>query len=57
MDNANNHASAETPDAETYLGLTDEEKDIELQKSIMRMHNLIYRISCSDAEKFLNGKK
>ena len=57
MDNANNHASIETLDAETYFGLTEEEKDIELQKSIMRMHKLICKISCYETGKCYSGNK
>jgi tRNA(Phe) wybutosine-synthesizing methylase Tyw3 len=57
MDNADNRAPAETPDAETYFGLTEEEKEIELQKSIMRMHDLIYKISRYDTGSGCSGKK
>lgn len=62
MDSVNDQAFAETPDAEapdaeTYLGLTEEEKDVELQKSIIRMHNLICKISYSDTGRDVSDKK
>ncbi len=32
----------EIPKAERYFSMTEEEKDIELKKSLMRLHYLIY---------------
>ena len=42
MNNAGDYIYAETPNVEIYFRMTDQEKDIELQKSIMRMHSLIF---------------
>ncbi len=45
MKKTDDHRNGETPNAEKYLNLSDEEKDIEIQKSIMHMHNLVYMVT------------
>lgn len=57
MDNARDHIHAETPNAERYFRMTEEEKDIELQRSLMRMHYFIYKITRYDVENSIVGKE
>ena len=57
MDNASDHIYAETPNAERYFTMSEEEKDIELQRSLMRMHYFIYKITRYDAENSAAGKE
>ncbi len=54
MYQAGDHLYGETPKAERYFSMTEEEKDIELKKSIMRLRQLIYnsyRFVLNDTEK------
>ena len=57
MDNVSNTIYAETPNAEVYFGMTEEEKDVELHRSLMRMHYLIYKITPFDEEAGIAGKE
>ncbi len=43
MDQASSFFSSEIPKAEKYFSMTENEKDIELGKSIMRLRHLMYR--------------
>jgi len=45
MNSARDRSDAEILDGEAYCRLTDREKDIELQKSLNRIYNLIYTCS------------
>ena len=43
------YPSGDALDAEKYFSLSDEEKDLELQESITRLHKLIYQVAYCDS--------
>ncbi len=48
MNKTHDHPNGDAPNSDKYLSLTEEEKDLELKKSIMRLHLLIYKIEHYD---------
>ncbi len=50
MNNAKDHPEAGIPGADAYCRLSDREKDIELQKSLNRIYNLIYPVTPDNKE-------
>ncbi len=50
MNNAKDHSEAEIPGAEAYCRLSDREKDVELQKSLNRIYNLLYPVAPDNRE-------